>query len=322
VNLLAKQQTNSIALILLVLLLLAGVWYFQRAPPALPPSENVTAPPEPGVEEGDLVAINFILLLPNGTVVDTNNETLAERYGITNYVKGPFRFVVGQSGKVKGFDGAVLGMKLGETRTKVIEPSEPMLQFTLNRTRTNARNQPVPLFAPISLKKFEASFKRKPVLNDLVYTPDLPWPIKVVNITEKYVVAEAMTIEGKSYTLPGLEWESLLLVKSRNDMLFRHNPKEGQVITTDFGPAVISLAEGTITITSMAQPDDVVTYSVPLEGGPATIPYRFQVTNVTNTEFTIRRIDYLPQEALVLTAELTEWEQDVQKLKQSPAQES
>lgn len=297
--------------IILVLLVLGLVWYIQQAPPAAPPEKNITAPAEQGVARGDIVAINFVLSLTNGSVVDTNNASLAQEYNITNYVKGPFRFVVGESGKLKGFDEAVLGMRPGEKATKVIQPSEPILQFTINRTRSISRNQPIARFQPMSFRIFEKFFKRKPVINDVAVSAELPWPVKVVNITENHVVTEPVVEEGKSYQLPGLEWKSTLLVKTFNDLVFRHNPEHGQVISTAFGPAVVSVGPGRLNITYMPELDAIVTYDVPLQG-PATLPQSFRVINITSADFTIQRVNYLPQESLVITIELLEWEQDVQ----------
>ncbi len=316
---------NTAVFVLLALLILAGAWYLlqTKQQPAIPPANITPVPTEPGVEKEDLVAINFVLTLPNGSVVDTNNETLARQYNVTRYVKGPYRFVVSESGKVKGFDEAILGMKLGEKRTRVIAPSEQVLTYVLNRTRSISRNQPIARFQPIPKKAFENIFKRKPVINDVVSNPGFAWPFKVINLTERHVITEPLVEEGKSYQLPGMEWKSTLLVKTYDDLLFRHNPQEGQIITTDLGKAVVMPGIGRINITYQAAIGDIVTHSIPLQGGTAAqLPSPFRVTEAGNTTFTITRINYLPQETLVLTAELLEWESEVSKPKQVPAQEN
>lgn len=295
--------------IAIVVLVVLGIWYFTRAPAEQPPAPVVE---EPGVEMKDLVAINFVLAMTNSSVVDTNNESLAKEYGIGDYVKGPFRFIVGQSSKLKGFDEAIVGMKLGETRTKVIEPSEAVMQVVINRTRSVMRNQPFPRYSPMAIKKFEERFKRKPVINDVVVHPELPWPIKVINMTDRNVLVEALAEEGRSYQLPGFEWKSLVLVKSKNDMLVRHNPSEGQVITTEFGPAVVGLETGRMLLTYQAKQGDIIQHYTPIEG-LMSIPYAFEVIESADTSFTIKRINHPAQEALVLTAELLEWEADVEK---------
>jgi hypothetical protein len=52
---------------------------------------------ETGAQFGDLMKINYALSYMNGTVVDTNNDTIAKKFGIGNYVKGPYSFILGQS---------------------------------------------------------------------------------------------------------------------------------------------------------------------------------------------------------------------------------
>lgn len=298
--------------IIIAILVAGGIWYVNREQ-ALP-AQNTTLEPS-GVQQGDLAAINFVLAMPNGTVVDTNNATLAEEFGVKNYVKGPFRFIIGQSGKLKGFDETVIGMEPGQTATKLVTPSEPVLEYTINRTRTVVRNQAFPTFGPVPLKSFPERFGREPKLNDVIVNPELPWPIKVYNITEKYVIVEALAEEGKSYQLPGFEWKSLLLVKSKNDMLFRHNPADGQVITTEFGPAIVHPEPGRLNVIYQIEQGDLVQHRFPVEGGgPVSIPYDFIVAAASEDQFTIRRINYPSQESLVMTVELLEWNPDVEKV--------
>jgi hypothetical protein len=305
--------------LIIILLVACAAWYYLRDAETQPEKNETIPPVMHGVEAGDLIAINYILTLANGTVVDTNNESLAKEYNVTNYVKGPFRFIVGQSGKLKGFDEAVVGMTAGIMRTKIIPPSEPMLQYTVNRTRSISRNHPIPRYTPVALKAFEKAFGKKPVAGDVATSKELPWSVKVANVTENHAVIEPMVSEGRDYQLPGLDWKSTLIVKTANDLMFRHNPKDGQVVGTEFGQAVVNPGPGRINFTYMAEAGDVLTYYAPVQGS-ITMPYSFQVTEVTNANFTLTRINYPPQETLVLTATLLEWEQDVEKRRTVVAQ--
>ena len=313
------KQIHGFLILAVIVLILAGLWYFQgERPPEEKPPE---VPEEPGVQDRELVAINYVLALPNGTVVDTNNETLAKKWGITNYVKGPFRFIVGQSGKVKGFDEAIIGMQLDTERKKIIPPSENVLKYTQNLTRQVSRNQNFPRYVPIRLKRFKEQFGREPVINDVIVHPSMPWPIKVINMTERNVGVEALAEEGKMYTIPGSEWKSLLLVKRSRDLFFRHNPEEGQIITTEYGKARVSLEVGRLNLTYLVEKDDIITYRAGIKGLTELIQ-EFQIIEITDKDFTFRRINYLPQETLVLIAELVEWEPDINKKKKSKAKEA
>ena len=112
-------------IVLAIIAVGALLFMFTRTQPAEIPKNitNVTENVTSGATYGDLVTINFILELENGTVADTNDPALAEQNKLTNYVKGPYAFVLGQSGKVQGFDQALLGMNEGEHRETMIEPS-------------------------------------------------------------------------------------------------------------------------------------------------------------------------------------------------------
>ena len=80
---------------------------------------------------GDTVSVHYIGKFENGTVfASTNRETGAQ----------PIVIVLGQNTIVKGFDAAVLGMKKGETKTAVVQPSDgfpsdPAKIVTFDRTQ-------------------------------------------------------------------------------------------------------------------------------------------------------------------------------------------
>ncbi len=321
---LAKMQQNkkgALFWIIFGIVVIAGLWYYFRLPAEPKPVENITVPVT-GIQMGDMINVNYVITMTNGSVVDTNNEMLAKEYGIGTYTKGPFTFIVGQSGKVKGFDHAFTGMEPGNY-TRIISPSEPVLTYQINKTRTVSRNQPIPRFQPFPYKLFEGLFGKKPVLNDVVSNPEMPWPYKVINLTEKYVITDPVVTEGKSYKLPSLDWNSTLLVITFNDLMFRHNPVDGQIIHTEFGEAIVHPGVGKINITYQVKLDDVVEYKVPMGiTSTMTLPQKFRVTEANDDSFVITRFDYLPQETLMLKAEVLEWTKDVKEVSGKPVAET
>ncbi len=318
----AKRKNNALLWIILAIIIIGGLWYYYKMPKETASPEAKEVPKKEGVQMGDLVGIRFVLSMTNGTVVDTTDPALAKEYNVSAYSKNIFRFIVGESGKLKGFDEAMIGLEPGNF-TRIIAPSEPVLQYVMNRTRSISRNQAIPRYQPFTLSAFEKYFKKKPVIGDIVSNPEFPWPYKIVNITESNVVCDPFVTEGKSYQLPGLEWKSLLLVVAHNSMSFRHNPSEGQVISTDFGPAVVNLGVGRLNITYQAKVGDIVRHSLQIGQGSAIImPQTFQVTDATDTTLTITRINYPAQETLVLKGELVEWEKGVKEVKGGPIAET
>lgn len=309
-----KKQTQTLPLVVLAILIIAGLWYFFRTPlpaPAPALAENVT-PLVTGVQALDLVSIDYVLTLADGTVVDTNNATLAQVYNLSTYVKGPFRFVIGQSGKLTGFDTAIIGIELGQTVTRLIPASEPVLVLTKDLTRRVVRNQPFPRFRELSEQKFIKAFNKKPIMGDIVINEDQPFSFKVTKVVNGTVRIEPNIQERQRMTLPGYEWESEMVYRSNTDIVFRHNPTPGQIITTEFGPARVDPEPGILNITYLVRMDQELTYYTPAQGIGSN-PHQFRVTGLTDKNFTITRIKYLPQENLFLTARILEWTPGVKK---------
>jgi peptidylprolyl isomerase len=80
-----------------------------------------TTPAEKTVKAGDTVSVDYVGRFTSGAVFDTSNATIAKASGIYNPARAytPFSFVVGSNDTIKGFDAAVSGMKLNETKTNV-----------------------------------------------------------------------------------------------------------------------------------------------------------------------------------------------------------
>lgn len=64
------------------------------------------------VKKGSKVKVYYTCKMKDGTVVETNIG------------KTPLEFVVGKGKMIKGFDTALVGMDLGQTKTVVFKPAE------------------------------------------------------------------------------------------------------------------------------------------------------------------------------------------------------
>ena len=94
-------------------------------------SENGTATTEVTAAAGDTVFVHYVGKFENGTVfASTGRENGSQ----------PVSIVLGQNTIVKGFDSAVAGMKINETKTAVVSPedgypSNSALIITFDRTQ-------------------------------------------------------------------------------------------------------------------------------------------------------------------------------------------
>ncbi len=64
------------------------------------------------VEKGDLIKVDYKGTLENGTMFDSSEG------------REPLEFTAGAGQMIKGFDSAVIGMKIGEEKTVTLKPSE------------------------------------------------------------------------------------------------------------------------------------------------------------------------------------------------------
>ncbi len=80
-----------------------------------------TTPAEKTVKAGDMVYVDYTLKDTNGTVLETANATVARAHNIYDPANPytPFSFLVGSNSTISGFDEAVVGMKLNETKNNV-----------------------------------------------------------------------------------------------------------------------------------------------------------------------------------------------------------
>ncbi|MCK4968348.1 MAG: peptidylprolyl isomerase [Candidatus Aenigmarchaeota archaeon] len=78
------------------------------------------------VKNTDTIKVDYVGTLEDGTVFDTSVETVAKESD--NYQEGrpyqPLEFKVGAGQMIKGFDTAVVGMKLDEEKTVTLPPAE------------------------------------------------------------------------------------------------------------------------------------------------------------------------------------------------------
>jgi hypothetical protein len=267
-------------------------------------------------EPGDLVTINYVMRLDNGKLVDTNDPELAKEAGLQTYVKGPFKFIVGQSNKLKSFDKAIAGLKLGEKKTIIIEPIEPVLALNINMSDKRPRRILYPRIEMLTWKEYNESFPNEPaVANNIVSNPEAyPWPLQVMNATEKRVVAQIMVRPGESFYIPGQEWKSQVMRTSDRVIEFVQNPKIGLVFDTPYGTAEITnVTISSIYFTHTPEQGKIFQQRIS-EGSKQGMTFDFEVLDVDEDEFVIRRTNYLAQELANLEVELLDIQKDVKEL--------
>ncbi|WP_255336683.1 peptidylprolyl isomerase [Methanosarcina sp. KYL-1] len=93
------------------------------------------------VKPGDIVRVDYVGKLEDGTVFDTSIEEVATEAGIYNENRDyiPLAFEAGAGQMIKGFDEGVIGMKVGEEKTLTIPPEKAYGEYD------EAKVQAIPL---------------------------------------------------------------------------------------------------------------------------------------------------------------------------------
>lgn len=78
------------------------------------------------IENGDIISVDYVGKLEDGTIFDTSVKEVAVEVGIYNQTRGykPLTFTVGAGQMIKGFDEGVVGMIVGEEKILKISPEE------------------------------------------------------------------------------------------------------------------------------------------------------------------------------------------------------
>ncbi len=76
-------------------------------------------------KKGDVVSVDYVGTLEDGTVFDTSVKAVAQAAGLPPRPSyEPLSFTVGAGQMIKGFDAAVVGMGIGEEKTIKLPPKE------------------------------------------------------------------------------------------------------------------------------------------------------------------------------------------------------
>ncbi len=81
---------------------------------------------EKTVAVNDTVSIDYTGWLDDGTIFDTSNESVAKEAGIfdASIAYGPYTFIAGTGEVIPGFDDAIIGMKVNESRNITLTPDQ------------------------------------------------------------------------------------------------------------------------------------------------------------------------------------------------------
>ncbi|MCX6708373.1 MAG: hypothetical protein NTW67_01845, partial [Candidatus Woesearchaeota archaeon] len=130
-------------------------------------------------------------------------------------------------------------------------------------------------------------------------------------------MAEIYAKEGEKITLPNTEWKSSVVKIAEDDITFLQIPEENQTLKTPFGPATINMTPSKIYINFQPELNLVFNRSSEIGGG-FSIPQQFQIVQINDDNFIIKRYGVLADKTLKITADLLNITEDVKEVKEGP----
>ncbi len=271
---------------------------------------------------GDLITIDYVLKMKNGTVIDTNDEILAKENNLVNYVKGPYKLILGNSGKLrlKTFDKALVGWKVGEQKTVEIAPTENELFIKLNRTVSEKLYFTIPRYQGLPLKSFKNLFGKEAKIGDTVSNPKFPWSFKITNITENNAVGNPIVEVGKKYSLADKPWPVELVSVQERMLQFKQAP-EKDTYETDFGLTDVKTSDSYLFMHYNPVENKIIDHDISY--GPVNMPAKFKIIEITESQFVLFRIDNINDKYLDLTAKILDRIPNVKEVREdSPLEEA
>lgn len=119
------QQKTLIAVVAALVVFVAAAAFVSGWNP-IKQQDGAKTEPRVVAAAGDTVGVFYVGRLDDETLFDTNNESLARSAGVYNQQRQyvPFEFTLGMRKVIVGFDKAITGMKIGETKKVRIPPEE------------------------------------------------------------------------------------------------------------------------------------------------------------------------------------------------------
>lgn len=187
------------------------------------------------VQAGDTVEVEYTGKYTSGEVFDS----------------GVFDFVAGSDQVIKGFDDAVMGMRVGEEKTVTIPPEKAYGE------RDPSQVLLMPVFSVLEKKlgvtkeQFENEFQEQPEVGKRYETGDGAFPVEVTDIDGENVSLGWLVESDDNIAdmwVPGAPWTLKKISENETAMVFERKVIDGMTVVTSMGPKEVSIINGQILI--------------------------------------------------------------------------
>ncbi len=185
------------------------------------------------VEEGDSVTVQYSSKDPSGEVFESES----------------IRFRVGMGTAYRGIEKAVLGMKIGETKTIEVSSSDGYGEPDTKKIVKIPRYRRMPRQKRIALETFKRSVKEGPIEGKRYALRGVPWPVKALKVEEGEILLDfAPEKEGR---IPGTIGYTLVTYDEKSiKTTLVTEARVGEKLTTNDGQnaTVVAIDDKNITL--------------------------------------------------------------------------
>lgn len=199
-------------------------------PEIKPPDSDGNTTFEKVVQYGDAVSVEYALILKNGTVYDTNVESIAKVSGSYDPLRKylPLKFTVAKgAGLIDGFVEGIIGMKAGGKRQIEVPPEKGYGVFDPDKLVS------IPLF--YEKERFEEvpmawlKTQKVEIKNDSVFQTNIGL-VAVYNFTNETATLEYLLTVGDKFRFNGLP--QLVANKTKGSFTIKYDLEEGKDYVT------------------------------------------------------------------------------------------
>jgi peptidylprolyl isomerase len=167
------------------------------------------------VVKGDAVKVNFIGKITVGgveRVFDTSMLDVAYNTSIaksllfnlkSNASYVPLSFTIGAGTVITGFNNAVIGMKVGETKIVDVSPSQGYGNTVMSKVTTFNLNESKSIFVNMTFAEFKTKYSVVAAAGMTVVDPVYKWPVNVLiaNSDADLVRIQNAPVQGQNYLI-------------------------------------------------------------------------------------------------------------------------
>ncbi|MBI2148799.1 FKBP-type peptidyl-prolyl cis-trans isomerase [Candidatus Woesearchaeota archaeon] len=228
--------------------------------------------------EGDTVTVDYTGYLDDGTVFDTNIESIGLKSNLNREDYSPYTFVIGNGDVIPGFESQLIGLSSGEKKKFTLAPEMAYGNAKEEKIAHGLkRNLNITKYSFVNTSSYTVLFDKEPKIGDILRREEIPWNMKVVEINNTNIKIQNLLSLGDNINLTGVTWDSVIIGDDDEFITVRQNPKINDRVVFPSAAGilfakVISVDENTFAIDS----------NHPLAGKSLT--FEVEVKNIVKTK--------------------------------------